>query len=113
LLYDYPLSMAALARAKPGDPRLAERVELYVCGLELANGFSELTDAREQRARFARDRSAKRRIYGLAYPVDEDFLAALEAGLPESAGMALGFDRLVMLASGASRIDEVLWAPVG
>jgi elongation factor P--(R)-beta-lysine ligase len=113
LLYDYPLSMAALARTKPGDPRLAERVELYVCGLELANGFSELTDAKEQRARFARDRSAKRRIYGTAYPVDEDFLAALEAGLPESAGMALGFDRLVMLASGAATIDEVLWAPVG
>ncbi len=113
LLYDYPVSMAALARAKPGDPRLAERVELYVCGLELANGFSELTDAAEQRARFARDRSAKRRRYGLAYPVDEDFLAALEAGLPESAGMALGFDRLVMLACGASSIDQVLWAPVG
>ena len=113
LLYDYPLSMAALARAKPGDPRLAERVELYVCGLELANGFSELTNAAEQRARFARDRAEKRRRYGLAYPVDEDFLAALEAGLPESAGMALGFDRLVMLASGAATIDEVLWAPVG
>jgi elongation factor P--(R)-beta-lysine ligase len=113
LLYDYPVSMAALARAKPGDPRVAERVELYVCGLELANGFSELTDAKEQRARFARDRRKKRKRYGVAYPVDEDFLAALEAGLPASAGMALGFDRLVMLASGSSSIDEVLWAPVG
>jgi len=112
LLYDYPVSMAALARAKPGDQRLAERVELYVCGLELANGFSELTDAKEQRARFARDRKLKRKLYGEAYPVDEDFLAALEAGLPESAGMALGFDRLVMLACGAETIDQVLWAPV-
>jgi elongation factor P--(R)-beta-lysine ligase len=113
LLYDYPVSMAALARVKPADPRVAERVELYVCGLELANGFSELTDAKEQRARFARDRRKKRKRYGEAYPVDEDFLAALKAGLPASAGMALGFDRLVMLASGAGSIDEVLWAPVG
>jgi elongation factor P--(R)-beta-lysine ligase len=113
LLYDYPLALAALARAKPGDQRVAERVELYVCGLELANGFSELTDAAEQRARFARDRAEKRRRYGVAYPVDGDFLLALEAGLPESAGMALGFDRLVMLASGAASIDQVLWAPVG
>jgi len=112
LLYDYPVSMAALARQKTGDKRLAERVELYVCGLELANGFSELTDAKEQRARFARDRAEKRRRYGEAYPVDADFLAALEAGLPESAGMALGFDRLVMLASGAASIGQVLWAPV-
>ena len=113
LLYDYPISMAALARAKPGDRRVAERVELYVCGLELANGFSELTEAKEQRARFNRDMSLKRKLYGAAYPVDEDFLAALEAGLPESAGMALGFDRLVMLACGAATIDQVLWAPVG
>lgn len=113
VLYDYPIAMAALARAKPGDARLCERFELYVCGLELANAFGELTDAQEQRRRFAGDQAKKRALYGEAYPVDEDFLAALEHGLPESAGIALGFDRLVMLAAGANHIDEVLWAPVG
>jgi elongation factor P--(R)-beta-lysine ligase len=112
VLYDYPISMAALARAKPGDPRLCERFELYCCGLELANAFGELTDAKEQARRFAADQAKKRALYGEAYPVDEDFLAALEFGLPESAGIALGFDRLVMLCSGANHIDEVLWAPV-
>jgi lysyl-tRNA synthetase class 2 len=113
VLYEYPLSMAALARAKPGDPRLCERFELYACGLELANAFGELTDAAEQRRRFTADQAKKRALYGAAYPVDEDFLAALEFGLPESAGIALGFDRLVMLAAGAPHIEDVLWAPVG
>jgi lysyl-tRNA synthetase class 2 len=113
VLYDYPIAMAALARAKPGDSRLCERFELYVCGLELANAFGELTDAQEQRRRFAADQAKKRTLYGEACPVDEDFLAALEHGLPESAGIALGFDRLVMLAAGANHIDEVLWAPIG
>ncbi len=112
VLYDYPISMAALARAKPGDPRLCERFELYACGLELANAFGELTDAAEQRRRFAADQAKKRALYGEAYPADEDFLAALEFGLPPSAGIALGFDRLVMLAAGASHIEDVLWAPV-
>jgi lysyl-tRNA synthetase class 2 len=112
ILYDYPISMAALARPKPEDPRLAERFELYLCGVELANAFGELTDAAEQRRRFARDRAAKEARYGFSYPVDEDFLAALAYGMPESAGIALGFDRLVMLASGAARIEDVLWAPV-
>jgi lysyl-tRNA synthetase class 2 len=112
ILYDYPISMAALARAKPEDPRLAERFELYLCGVELANAFGELTDAAEQRRRFARDRAAKEARYGFSYPVDEDFLAAHAYGMPESAGIALGFDRLVMLASGAARIEDVLWAPV-
>jgi lysyl-tRNA synthetase class 2 len=112
LVYDWPIAMGALARAKPGDARVAERVELYVCGLELANGFSELTDAAEQRRRFAHDVSEKARLYGERYPVDDEFLAALEHGLPESAGMALGFDRLVMCATGAERIEDVLWAPV-
>ena len=112
ILYDYPISMAALARPKTEDPRLAERFELYVCGLELANAFGELTDAAEQRRRFARDRAAKEARYGFSYPVDEEFLAALEFGMPESAGIALGIDRLVMLAAGAEHIEDVLWAPV-
>ena len=112
VLYDYPLSMAALARRKPEDPRLAERFELYVCGLELANGFGELTDAAEQRQRFEAEQELKRARYGHAYPIDEDFLAALAAGMPPSAGIALGVDRLIMLASGAPSIDDVLWAPV-
>ena len=112
ILYDYPVSMGALARRRPDDPRLAERFEVYVCGLELANAFGELIDAAEQRARFLADQARKRQLYGEAYPIDEDFLAALEHGLPACAGIALGFDRLVMLATGAADIEEVLWAPV-
>jgi lysyl-tRNA synthetase class 2 len=112
VLYDFPISMAALARRNPKDPRLAERFELYVCGLELANAFGELTDAAEQRARFLADQAKKQALYGETYPIDEDFLAALEAGLPPSAGIALGFDRLVMLATAAPDIEDVLWAPV-
>jgi lysyl-tRNA synthetase class 2 len=112
VLYDYPIAMAALSRPKTSDPRLCERFELYVCGLELANAFGELTDAAEQRRRFAADQAKKQALYGETYPVDEDFLAALGRGLPESAGIALGFDRLVMLAAGANHIDDVLWAPV-
>jgi lysyl-tRNA synthetase class 2 len=112
ILCDYPASMAALSRRNPNDPRLAERFELYVCGLELANAFGELTDPVEQRVRFAADQARNQALYGETYPVDEDFLAALEYGLPASAGIALGFDRLVMLATGAEAIEEVLWAPV-
>jgi elongation factor P--(R)-beta-lysine ligase len=112
ILYDYPIAMAALARAKPEDARLAERFELYVCGLELANAFGELTDAAAQRHRFLADQQRKQARYGVTYPIDEDFLAALAQGMPESAGIALGVDRLVMLASGAARIEDVLWAPV-
>ena len=112
ILYDYPVSMAALSRRKPDDLRLAERFEFYVCGLELANAFQELTDPAEQRARFLADQARKQALYGETYPIDEDFLAALEHGLPECAGIALGFDRLVMLCTGASDIEEVLWAPV-
>lgn len=112
VLYDYPLSMAALARPSAADPRVAERFEVFVCGLELANGFGELTDAAEQRRRFEAD-IARRLATGAArYPIDEDFMAALEFGLPESAGIALGFDRLVMLATGAAAIEDVLWMPV-
>jgi lysyl-tRNA synthetase class 2 len=112
ILYDYPLAMAALSRRSPSDPRLAERFEVYACGLELANAFGELTDAAEQRRRFVADQAKKRALYGETYPIDEDFLAALEHGLPPCAGIALGFDRLVMLATGADDIEEVLWAPV-
>jgi len=110
-LVDYPISMAALARRSPRDPRVAERFELYVCGLELANGFGELTDPAEQRRRFEADMAKKERLYGVRYPIDEDFLAAL-GQMPEASGIALGFDRLVMLATGAERIEDVLWAPV-
>jgi lysyl-tRNA synthetase class 2 len=112
VLHGYPVSMAALARRDPEDPRLAERFELYACGLELANAFGELTDPAEQRARFRADQKRKQALYGETYPIDEDFLEALECGMPPSAGIALGFDRLVMLATGAQDIEEVLWAPV-
>ena len=111
ILYDYPASEAALARRKPSDPRLAERFELYVCGVELANAFGELTDPDEQRRRFEADMDEKERIYGERYPLDEDFLAAL-ASMPAASGAALGFDRLVMLATGAARIDDVIWTPM-
>ena len=110
-LTDYPASEAALARLKPGDGRFAERFELYACGVELANGFAELTDAAEQRRRFAADMDEKQRIYGERYPLDEDFLAAL-AEMPEASGVALGLDRLVMLLTGATTIDQVQWTPV-
>ena len=112
ILCEYPISMAALARAKPGDPRVAERFELYVCGVELANAFGELTDPAIQRARLQADMDQKERLYGVRWPVDEDFLAALDHGLPNCAGIALGFDRLVMLATGARHIEDVLWLPV-
>jgi lysyl-tRNA synthetase class 2 len=112
ILEDYPVSMAALARPKASDPRVAERFELYVGGLELANAFGELTDAAEQRRRFEHDVARKRALYGTEYPIDEDFLAALAHGMPPSVGIALGVDRLVMLATGAATIEDVLWAPV-
>ena len=111
ILYEYPRTEAALARIKPGDGRLAERFELYVCGVELANGFGELTDAHEQRARFRAEMDEKQLVYGERYPLDEDFLAAL-AHMPEASGVALGFDRLVMLAAGAPDIRQVLWTPI-
>lgn len=112
ILYDYPVHQAALSRPKQGAPHLAERFELYVCGMELANAFSELTDAEEQRRRFEADMALKKQLYGYDYPIDEDFLAALRHGLPDCAGIALGVDRLVMLLAGAPRIEEVLWLPV-
>ena len=110
-LYEYPRPEAALARPVPDRPDVAERFELYVAGVELANGFGELTDATEQRERLLHEMAEKKRIYGEEYPLDEDFLAAL-AHMPPAAGCALGFDRLVMLATGASRIDQVIWTPL-
>jgi elongation factor P--(R)-beta-lysine ligase len=111
LLYEYPAVQSALARPSAADPRVAERFELYACGVELANGFGEQTDAAEQRRRLEAEMDEKARVYGERYPIDEDFLAAL-AEMPEASGVALGFDRLVMLATGASRIEQVLWSPV-
>ena len=111
ILYEYPSSEAALARPKAADRRVAERFELYACGVELANCFGELTDAVEQRRRFEIEMDEKEQVYGERYPLDEDFLAAL-AKMPPASGGALGFDRLVMLATDAARIDQVLWTPV-
>jgi lysyl-tRNA synthetase class 2 len=110
ILDEYPTIEAALARPTKSDPRFAERFELYICGVELANGFGELTDTAEQQRRFEIEMAEKQRVYGERYPVDEDFLAAL-ARMPPASGIALGFDRLVMLASGAQRIDQVAWTP--
>ena len=113
VLFEYPAPEAALARAKASDPRVAERFEIYACGVELANGFGELTDAREQRTRFMQAMDEKQRRYGERYPLDEDFLDAV-ASMPQASGVALGFDRLVMLAGGALRIDQVVWTrPAG
>lgn len=111
ILDRYPAAEAALARRAADDPREAERFELYACGVELANGFGELTDPAEQRRRFILEMDEKQRVYGERYPLDEDFLAAL-AFMPPASGCALGFDRLVMLATGAPRLDEVIWTPV-
>ncbi|ALN74261.1 EF-P lysine aminoacylase EpmA [Aureimonas sp. AU20] len=111
ILDEYPVAEAALARRSPRDPRVAERFELYACGVELANAFGELTDAAEQRRRLLAEMDEKQRVYGERYPLDEDFLAAL-AVMPEASGIALGFDRLAMLALGAARVDDVIWTPV-
>ncbi len=106
-LVDYPAEMASLARRKPADPRFAERFELYVHGLELCNGFGELTDAREQRARFEADQAARRERELDVYPIDEKLLAALPK-MPPSGGNALGLDRLIALACGTKTIGDVI-----
>lgn len=111
ILDRYPVAEAALARPAPDDRRLAERFELYACGVELANGFGELTDAAAQRARFEAEMDEMERVYGHRYPIDESFLAAL-AMMPAASGIALGFDRLVLLITGVPRLDMVQWAPV-
>jgi lysyl-tRNA synthetase class 2 len=110
-LCEYPASEAALARVSVRDRRLADRFELYACGVELANAFGELTDSAEQRRRFEAEMAEKQRLYGEAYPIDEDFLAALDQ-MPAASGAALGLDRLVMLACDAARIEDVQWSPV-
>jgi lysyl-tRNA synthetase class 2 len=110
LLHEYPISEAALAQRTQHDPSVAERFEMYACGVELANGFGELTDPAEQRARLVADMAEKQKRYGKSWPIDEDFLAAL-AHMPPASGVALGFDRLVMLASHARSIQDVLWTP--
>ena len=109
ILCDYPASMACLSKKKADDSRYAERFELYICGVEIANAFTELTDAKEQRGRFVQEMNDKKELYGISYPLDEDFLEALEHGMPEAGGIALGLDRLIMLACGASNIEDVLW----
>ena len=111
VLYEYPSCEAALARTCSHDPRVAERFELYACGVELANGFGELIDAKEQRSRFEEEMEIKQRIYGERYPIDEELLEALSM-MPDASGVALGLDRLIMLATGATRIDQVQWVPV-
>ena len=110
-LTHWPAAQAALAVRDPADPRVALRFELFACGMELANAFEELTDAGEQRARFVADRVRRHAITGPDWPLDEDFLAALAHGMPQNSGIALGFDRLAMLATGARRIDQVQWLP--
>jgi lysyl-tRNA synthetase class 2 len=111
VLDEYPAIEAALARRKTSDPRVAERFELYACGVELANAFGELTDPAEQRRRFEAEMDEKQRVHGERYPIDEDFLSAL-AHMPPASGIALGFDRLVMLATGAPHIEQVIWTPL-
>ncbi len=110
LLTEYPQPEAAWAQPAT-DPRVAQRFELYACGVELANGFGELTDPTEQQRRFEAAMAERERRYGERYPVDPDFLAALTK-MPPASGIALGLDRLVMLATGATHIEQVLWAPV-
>jgi elongation factor P--(R)-beta-lysine ligase len=110
-IHDYPASQAALARLNPEDPRTALRFELYCRGIELANGFEELASVTEQRARFEHDNQERQRLGLPTYKIDERLLAALETGLPACSGVALGFDRTLMLAAGASHIDEVLAFP--
>ncbi len=112
-LTHWPAAQAALARRDPADPRAALRFELYLCGMELANAFEELTDAAEQRARFVADRARRHAAGGPDWPLDGDFLAALSHGMPPCSGIALGFDRLAMIASGAARIEQVMWMPRG
>lgn len=111
MLDEYPASEAALARRCAGRPEVSERFEIYACGVEIGNAFGELTDAAEQRARLQAEMAEMERIYGVRYPIDEDFLAAL-AHMPPASGIALGADRVIMLATGAGSVDKVIWTPL-
>ena len=111
ILFDYPARMAALSRIKADDPLVCERFELYAGGVELANAFGELTDAAEQRGRFEADNAERRRLGKPELPIDEEFLAALESGLPECSGIALGVDRLIMLLTDTPDIRRVVPLP--
>ena len=112
IIYDYPIHMASLSRPKESDPRFCERFEIYICGLELANAFGELCDPVEQETRFVQNMAEKKRLYGDDYPVDYDLIDALKHGLEDVSGIALGVDRLVMLATGANTINDVMSEPV-
>ena len=111
-VYDYPASQASLARIRPGVPPLAERFELYMEGIELANGFRELTAVEEQRARFEADLERRREMVRTQVPMDERLLAALNHGMPDCSGVALGIDRLLMRLTGAGHIRDVLAFPL-
>ena len=112
ILCEYPTTLGALARKKPDDPKVCERFEAYICGVELCNAFSELTDAKEQRERFLTNYKERERLYGWKDPMDEDFLSALDYGMPEASGNALGVDRLIMLITGATKLKDTVWVPV-
>ena len=111
ILYEYPIHQAALSKAKPETPNIAERFELYICGVEVANAFTELTDPETQLSRFKKDMQTKKDLYGITYPIDEEFIEALNY-IPSATGIAMGIDRLIMLSTGAKDITEVLWTPL-
>lgn len=111
ILYDYPASQAALSKKKASDPRFAERFEVYLAGLELGNAFSELTDANEQKERLLADLQLRKDLKKIEYPLDSDFIVALASGMPETGGIAVGVDRLVMIFADALSIDETLFFP--
>jgi lysyl-tRNA synthetase class 2 len=111
ILYDYPIAWAGLSRAKPDDPRYAERFEFYIAGVELGNAFSELTDAAEQERRLRLDQAARAASGKKRFALDHDFLAALRAGMPPAGGIAVGVDRLVMLFADVPSIHDTLWLP--
>ena len=112
ILCEYPTQLGALARTKPGNTKVCERFEVYASGVELCNAFSELNDAKEQRERFKANYAERKRLYGWDDPMDEDFLMALEYGMPDASGNALGVDRLIMLISGAEKLSDTQWVPV-